>query len=236
MPIVFLLLFLGTETTDSAAVFLLLSLVSFGVGLVVGVLLLISLLLYRRRWHNRLRDRLATDGVTAGEVAWFKSELSAEERKTWEKLQQSNPLLADAFCETLAARLTATRIRARVRGEKLRIERQINRTRNIQGADTNSLIEELLADRAKLENLTKEATGRLAEAEARLQTIEAAANRTLSQVETDLMLQRLAVSQAQFPLALEIATLEQEAIQAINDTKIEEHSISDGAASALRGK
>ncbi|HAF16165.1 MAG TPA: hypothetical protein DCK99_21210 [Blastocatellia bacterium] len=212
LPIVFLVLFLAAGTTDSAAIYLLLSFVSMGLGLVVGLVILILFLLYRRRWHGRLRDRLAADGIIAAEVPWFASELSSEERKTWAELKATNPLLADAYCETLAARLTATRIIARARGETLRIERQINRTRNIRGVDTNSLLNDLMADRRSSEGLRKEATVHLSEAKARLQTIEAAANRTLSHTETDSMLRRLAASQEQFPLALEIASLEQEAL------------------------
>jgi hypothetical protein len=213
LPIVFLVLFLAAGTTESAAVFLLLSFVSMGLGLVVGLVLLIFILLYRRRWHGRLRDRLAADGITAAEVPWFTSELSSEERKTWAELKQINPLLADAYCETLAARLTATRIIARARGETLKIERQINRTRNLAGVDTSSLLTDLIADRQRSEDLRKEATARLSEAKARLQTVEAAANRTLSQKETDVMLRRLAASQDQFPLALEMASLEQDVLR-----------------------
>jgi hypothetical protein len=215
-PIVFLVLSLAAGTTESAAIYLLLSFVSMGLGLVVGLVLLISLLLYRKRWHGRLRDRLAADGITAAEVPWFVSELSSEERKIWGELKQKNPLLADAYCETLAARLTATRIIARARGETLKVERQINRTRNIRDVDTSSLLNDLMADRQLSEKLRKEATVRLSEARARLQTIEAAANRRLSQKETDLMLRRLAASQEHFPLALEMANLEQEALSELD--------------------
>lgn len=217
LPLVFLVLFLAASSTESAAVYLLLSFVSMGLGLVVGLLVLIFLLLYRRRWHGRLRDRLAADGITAAEVPWFASELSSEERKTWRELQQTHPLLADAYCETLAARLTATRIIARARGETLKIERQINRTRNLSGVDTSSLIADLTADRKRTEGLRQEATVRLSEARARLQTIEAAANRTLSHTETDSMLRRLAASQDQFPLALEMARIEQEALREVGE-------------------
>ena len=99
----------------------------------------------------RLRDRLAADGITAGEVGWFETELSSEERKIWRELKANNPLLADAYCETLAARLTATRITARARGEILRIERQINRTRNLRGVDTSQLLDDLIADRQRVD-------------------------------------------------------------------------------------
>jgi hypothetical protein len=216
VPIVFLILFMAAAATDSAAVYLLLSFVSLGLGLVVGLLLMILLFFYRKRWHNRLRDRLALDGITADEVRWFTSELSSEERKIWAGLKEKNPLLADAYCETLAARLTATRIIGRARGETLRIERQINRTRNIRGVDTNNLLNDLMSDRKRSEELRKEASARLSESKARLQTIEAAANRKLSQTETDLMLRRLEASQAHFPLAMEIASLEEETLRETN--------------------
>jgi hypothetical protein len=220
LPIVFLVLFLASGTTESAAIYLLLSFVSMGLGLVVALVVLIFLLLYRKRWHGRLRDRLASDGITAAEVSWFLSELSSEERKTWGELKQQNPLLADAYCETLAARLTASRLIARARGETLKVERQINRTRNLRGVDTSSLLEDLLADRRRSEDLRKEAQVRLAESKARLQTIEAAANRSLSQNETDLMLRRLAAAQEQFPLALEMASLEREALRKSSQPQI----------------
>lgn len=219
LPIFFLLLFLSSTTTDSAAVYLLLSFVSTGLGLVVGLFVLILLLLYRRRWHRRLRDELAADGITASEVTWFTSELSSEERTTWRELKEKNPLLADAYCETLAARLTATRIISRTRSEILRVERQRNRTRNIRGVDTTSLLSDLLSDRERFDGLRQEATVRLSEAKARLQTIEAAANRSLSKSETDLMLQRLTASQEQFPLALEMASLEEEALRELDQPK-----------------
>jgi hypothetical protein len=218
VPIVFLVLFLLAATTETAAIYLLLSFVSLGLGLVVGLLVLFMLLFYRRRWHSRFRDRLAADGITAAEVPWFASELSSEERKIWGELKQKNPLLADAYCETLAARLTATRIIARARGETLRVERQINRTRNIRGVDMTKLQSDLISDRQRSEDLRKEATVRLSETKARMQTIEAAANRSLSQTETELMLQRLAASQEHFPLVLEMASLEEAARREI-DTK-----------------
>lgn len=219
LPIVFLVLFLAAASTDAAAIYLLLSFVSLGLGLVVGLLVLIFFLLYRRRWHRRLRDRLAADGITASEVAWFASELSSEERKIWGELKAKNPVLGDAYCETLADRLTATRIISRARADTLRIERQINRTRNIQGVDTSSLLNDLLLDRQRSEDLRQEATVRLSETKARLQKIEAAANRKLSQSETDSMLRRLAASQEHFPLALEMASLEEEAIREVAQGK-----------------
>ena len=224
IPIVFLVLFLAAATTEAAAIYLLLSFVSMGLGLVVGLLVLIMLLFYRRSWRSRLRDRLAADGITAAEVPWFASELSSEERKIWGELKQKNPLLADAYCETLAARLTASRIIARARRETLKVERQINRTRNIRGVDTTKLLSDLLSDRQRSDELRQEATFRLSETRARLQAIEAAANRSLSQTETDVMLRRLAASQEHFPLALEMASLEEAARRELDTPPLPENS------------
>lgn len=214
-PLPLLFFYLRSNSTESAAIFLLLALVSLGVGVLIGGLVLIFFLVYRRRWHRRLRDKLAADGITASEVTWFVSELTSEERRNLDEIQKTNPLLADAYSETLASRLTATRIIARSRRELLRVERRINSARMIVGADTSSLITDLEADRWQLENLRSEASTRLAETKARLQVIEAAATRSLSQSETDLMLHRLSAAQSQLPLAIEMAELERQAMKEI---------------------
>jgi hypothetical protein len=81
------------------------------------------------------------------------------------------------------------------------------------GADTTSLLQDLESDHRKLEELKREATGRLAEAKARLQIIEASASRTLNQADTDLMLRRLTSAQEHLPLSIEMAKLQQEALR-----------------------
>lgn len=220
LPVVFLSLFAAASTTDSAAVYLLLSFVSLGAGIVVGLVLLIFLLIYRRRWQSRLRERLARDGITANEVPWFSAELSSEERTVWNDLKRKNAILADAYCETLAARLTATRIVARSRGAMLKVERQIARTQNLVEIDASALLNDLQSDRQRFDLIRSEATVRLSEAKARLQAIEAAANRSLNETETEQMLRRLTAAQEQVPLALEILNLEQENLGQINAESI----------------
>ena len=215
-PLPLLFFYLRSESTESAAIFMLLSLASLGVGILIGAVFLILFLIYRQRWYRRLRDRLASDGITASEVSWFTSELTSEERQSLSEIQKSNPLLADAYAETLASRLTATRIVDRSKRELLRVERRINNARRIIDADTSALAAELDVDRQRLENLRTEATTRLAEAKARLQMIEAAASRSLSQSETDLMLSRLSAAQSYLPLTIEMAELERQAAKEID--------------------
>src|SRR5262249_50777051 len=212
-PLLFLVLFLTAATTESAAVYLLLAGLSLTLGIALGVVIAAILLIYRRRWLSKLRDRLASDGITADEVVWFRSELTSAERASLAEIKRSNPLLADAYLETLANRLTASRIISRSKREMLKVERQINRERTLKTPESASLQKELAADHEKLEHLRQQASEHLVKAKTRLQVIEATASRKLTEGETSMMMQRLGSSQDQLPLVLEIAQMEQQALR-----------------------
>lgn len=212
-PLVFLVLFLTTTATDSAAVYLLLAGLSLTLGFALGVVIAALLLMYRRRWLSKLRDQLASDGITANEVVWFRSELTSAERKALAEIESSNPLLADAYRETLASRLTASRILSRSKREMLKVERQINRARTVRTPESDALQKELGVDHERLAHVRQQANEHLANAKTRLQVIEATASRKLSQGETDMMMQRLGSAQDQLPLVLEIAQIEQQALR-----------------------
>ena len=213
VPLVFLILFLSATATDSAAVFLLLAGLSLALGFALGLLIAAILLFYRRKWLSKLRDRLASDGITANEVVWFRSELTSAERAALKEIKQSNPLLADAYLETLASRLTAARIIARSKRELLKVERRLNRARTLGTPEAKTLQVDLTEDHERLKHLLAQANDHLAKAKTRLQVIEATASRNLSQGDTDLMMQRLGSAQDQLPLVLEIAQLEQQALR-----------------------
>jgi hypothetical protein len=219
-PLVFLILFLTATATETAAVFLLLAGLSLTLGFALGLVIAAFLLFYRRRWLSQLRDRLASDGITANEVVWFRSELTSAERASLAEIERSNPLLADAYLETLANRLTASRIISRSKREMLRVERQINRARTLKTPESASLQKELAADHEKLDYLRQQATDHLAKAKTRLQMIEATARRKLTDTETSMMMQRLGSSQDQLPLVLEIAQLEQQALREATDESL----------------
>ncbi|HKY43035.1 MAG TPA: hypothetical protein VJM50_08060 [Pyrinomonadaceae bacterium] len=219
-PLVFLVLFLATTTTESAAVYLLLAGLSLTLGFALGVVIAAILLIYRRRWLSKLRDRLASDGITANEVVWFRSELTSAERKALAEIEQSNPLLADAYMETLANRLTASRIISRSKREMLKVERQLNRARTVRTPESTALQKELTEDRERLEQVRQQASEHLAKAKTRLQVIEATASRKLTQGETDLMMQRLGSAQDQLPLVLELAQIEQQALREATDESL----------------
>jgi hypothetical protein len=220
-PLIFLVLFLTATATDSAAVYLLLAGLSLTLGFALGVVIAAILLLYRRRWLSKLRDRLASDGITANEVVWFRSELTSAERKALAEIEQGNPLLADAYLETLASRLTASRIISRSKREMLKVERQLNRARTVRSPESSALQKELVADHDRLEQVRQQASEHLAKAKTRLQVIEATSSRKLSQGETDLMMQRLGSAQDQLPLVLEMAQLEQQALREAGDESVQ---------------
>jgi len=223
VPIVFLFLFFAASTTDAAAVYLFLSIFAAAIGAGVAVLLLVGLLLYRKYWLKKLRDKLALDGITASEVPWFLPELTTAERKTLKQMQSRSPLLADAYSEILATRLMCTRVISRTKRDLLLVERRLNRLALIQGADTATLQKELRDDQIRLGNARREATTRLAETQARMQMIEAAESRDLSHGETYAMLQRLTAAQDHLPLSIEMAQLER---RALNEAEREINQVS----------
>ncbi len=137
------MLFFTATATDSAAVFLLLAGLSLTIGFALGLVIAAILLIYRRNWLSKLRDRLASDGITANEVVWFRSELTSAERKSLAEIERSSPLLADAYMETLASRLMASRIMARSRKEMLKVERHINRARLLRTPESAALQKDL---------------------------------------------------------------------------------------------
>lgn len=228
LPVYFFLLFLSSTETEMKAINLLVSLGSLAVGTVVGLILALLLFLYRRRWLAQLRDKLAADGITAGEVKWFLPELTTTERETWQQLKKQSPLLADAYCETLAARLMAARLIARSNLETRLIERRISKLQAIQGTETAPLQKEIEADRNQLQQIKREAAERLREAKARLEMIEATASRDLNRSEKVLMLQRLNAAHEHPPLSIEINQLEQQALLEA------ENEVRDGPTPSLK--
>jgi hypothetical protein len=207
-PAAFWLAYLFAST--DATVFLLLAFSSFPFALIAAVIMTLLLIILRRRWTRQLRERLAADGVTADEVEWFMPELTRDERRALKQMEQQQPLLADAYRETLALRLNASRLTASARRDLLQVERRLSRARYLNAPDTAVLIEELRRDRARLESVKQEGASRRAEAEARLQMIEAAASRGASWSETNYMLQRLDEGRTHVPLGLESARAEQQ--------------------------
>lgn len=196
---------------------MLFALTSLGVGSLVGLLAALFVVLYRRGWEGRLRERLAADGVTADELSWFASELTPAQRRALKEMEAQNPLLADAYRETLAARVTAVRVLAAARRDSEAVGRRLAEAARLQSAARAALEEDLRKDRARLERILRETTEHHAEIETRLQSIEALAGRRASEAETEVALLRLGSARSHTPLGLADARAESEAREEVEE-------------------
>ena len=210
LPLPLFALYRYFTVAEGAGEWMLVALFTFGVGALVGLLVALALWLYRRAWERRLRDRLASGGVRASELDWFAPELTAAERRALREIESRNLLLADAYRDTLAARLTAVRLLTGARRERESIERRLREAAKLSAAARAPLEQELAADRERLARVEGEAEARRVQSLARLQMIEAAASRGAGEEEARLALQRLELTHAQVPLSLEAARLERE--------------------------
>ena len=208
--LIFFALFLFSSATPTAFTFLFLSLASLVGGFLLGLIITGGILYYRSNWLKKVRERIAVDGIKAQEVDWFKNELTATEKKSLKEIEAKNLLLADAFRDTLAARLTATRILKSSKQELLLVERRQNKLKYLKSENSANLQNELKEDLKKLNQIKTEAEEMRIEAETRLQMIDAASRRGTNLADSELALKKLSARTAQLPLALESAKMEDE--------------------------
>jgi uncharacterized membrane protein len=201
-------LFSGTPTTVIVPLFF--SVVSLIAGFLIGLIITGALLYYRSRWLTQIRERIAVDGIKAGEVDFFKHELTSAEKKSLKEMENKNRLLADAYRETLASRLTAARIVKTTKQELLLVRRRENKLKYLKSENSESLQKDLKDDHKKLEEIKSEAEQMRVEAETRLHMIEAASRRGANFSDTELALKRLTERSAQLPLALEALKMEED--------------------------
>src|SRR3989475_11994265 len=124
-PLAFFVAYLVTGAPSPAL--LVLPALSLTFSLIAGLIIAIVIILFRRRWLRRLRDRLASDGITADEVGYFIPELTSGERRVLREMEKRQPLLADPFRDTLAIWLYGPRVTASARRDLLEVERRIKR-------------------------------------------------------------------------------------------------------------
>jgi hypothetical protein len=179
-------------------------------GFAVGLAVSAGSMIYRSRWLAQVRERLAVDGIKASELRWFMNEVASSDKKTLRELEAVNPLTADAYRETLAAKLTAVRIIKSSKQELLLVSRRQNKLKQLKGETTNVLLEELKSDKENLEKINKEASEMKIEAETRQQMIEAASRRGTNFVDAELALKKLSARTQELPLALESLKMDEE--------------------------
>ena len=216
------LMFLFGATPPVAATFFFIGLVLTIVGFVVG-LGFTGFFSYRyATWTSEMRERIAADGIKAEEIEWFRNELTTSEKRALREMQR-DPLLEDAYRETLASRLTATRIVKSSKKELMLARRRQTKLRQLRKLSADSakrFNEEIENDLKKIGSINDEAKAMLAEAESRLQMIEAAGARGSHLADSELALKKLSARASELPLALEEAKMT-EAIRRELDEEIE---------------
>jgi hypothetical protein len=208
--VLFVLSFIFGTSPPLAVTFFFFSLVSLIGGFVLGSAGSIGTLIYRSKWLAEVRERVAVDGIKPNEVEWFKNELKSEEKKALKDLRTKNLLLADAYQETLASRLTATRIIKSTKNELLVARRRKNKLKYLKSERVDEFKAEIDQDIENLSKIKVEAEEMLVEAESRLQMVEATARRGTELAGNELALKKLSARTEQLPLALEEAKMTEE--------------------------
>ena len=207
------LMFIFGSTPPIAATFFFIGLILTVIGFVVG-LGFSGLFAYRHSvWTREMRERIAADGIKAEEIDWFRNELKANEKRALKDMKRTDPMLEDAYRETLASRLTATRIVRSSKRELLLAKRRQTKLKQLKRLNRDSserFNSEIERDVQKIGSINDEAKLMLAEAESRLQMIEAAAVRGSSLADSELALKKLSARASELPLALEEAKMTEE--------------------------
>lgn len=222
--LVFFIVGVLSSAPPTVAFFISMAVISLIAGFILGLMITGGLLFYRSKWLAQIRERIAVDGIKTQEVEWFTHELTTAERKSLKEIEGGNRLLGDAFRETLASRLTATRIVKTTQKELLLVKRRQNKLKYLKTDVTAELQETLKNDREKLEEINAEAKQMRVEAETRLQMIEAASRRGTNLAGTELALKKLSARSAELPLALEAVKMEDELrkeMEAIKDEQLQ---------------
>ena len=209
--VVTLLLMLFAATTPPvAAVILFFGIVATVIGFAIGAFILGLLIHKRTQWTKEMREKIAADGIKAEEIDWFRHELKSNEKRALKAVEARDLMLGDAYRETLASRLTATRIVKSSKRELLLAKRRQNSLKLLKSARSEEFQAEVGRDIEKIGKINGEAKLMLSEAEARLQMIEAAASRGGNLADSELALKKLSARTAELPLALESAKMAEE--------------------------
>ncbi|HMJ09734.1 MAG TPA: hypothetical protein VK468_12055 [Pyrinomonadaceae bacterium] len=204
--LIFLILSVVTAGSPIFAVSLfVLGVVLSAIGFLLG-LIFSGVFAYRySEWTKQMRERIAADGIRAEELSWFRNELRSSEKRALKAVEDTDLLLADAYRETLASRLTASRIIRSSKRELQATKRRQLKLKQLKTETAESFRDEIERDRANISGIHDEAKQMLAEAESRLQMIEAAATRGSSLAGNQLALKKLAMRSSELPLALQEA-------------------------------
>ncbi len=203
-------LFFGIIATNPplAITFFSFAVIAGVIGLIIGLATSGYFAYSYQNWLKDVRERMAIDGIKAEEVEWFKNELTTAEKKALKEVEARDLLLADAYRDTLASRLTASRIIKTSRHELLLSKRRQNKLKYLNSENNKEFQEDVKRDIKKMSEIKTEAEQMKIEAETRLQMIEAAASRG-GTADAELALKKLSARANELPLALEAAKMQE---------------------------
>lgn len=218
------LAFIFGTTPPVAFTLFVLGIIFTAVGFVVGMALTGFFAYRRANWTKEMREKIAADGIKAEEIDWFMHELKSSEKRALKDIGRADLLLADAYRETLASRLTATRIVKSSKRELALVQRRKTKLKQLKSERAAEFQAQIEKDTEKISSIHEEAKVMLAESEARLQMIEAAAVRGRSLADSELALKKLSSRSRNLPLALEEVRLTEEIARDL-ERELEEDSM-----------
>jgi hypothetical protein len=219
------LMLIAASSPPAAAVILFLGFVVTTLGFLSGIAIALILTYKRTKWTREMRERIAADGIRADEIEWFFGEMKPSEKRALRDITARDLLLGDAYRETLASRLTATRIIRNSRRELSMAKNRQNSLKQLKSARSGDFQSQIGEDIQKISRIHDEAREMLAEAESRMAMIEAAASRSGGLADNELALKKLTARANELPLALESAKVADE----IRD-ELERHGLEPAVA------
>ncbi len=220
-----ILFVLFATTPPSAATILFFGFVITLVGFLKG-LVLAGIFAYKHsNWSKEMRERIAAGGISADELDWFRNELTSHEKKALKDLERADVMLLDAYRETVASRLTASRIMKSSRREMQLTERRRLKLKGLKSENAQRFREEIEKDKVKIAGIRDEAQDMLIEAESRLQMIEAAALRGGGMADSEMALKKLSARASTLPLALEEAKVAREIVAELEQDEIDKEAL-----------
>jgi hypothetical protein len=204
---IMIMLLIAVFGSPTAIIVLTVGLIATFIGFFLGVITSAMLAKKRSTWTREMREKIAADGIKADEIGWFRNELKPAEKRALKAIEGRDPMLADAYRETLASRLTASRIVKASRQEMTLARRRQNSLKQLKSSRSEEFQAAVVEDIGKIGKINEEAKQMLAEAESRLQIIEAAASRAGTLADHELALKKLSARTAELPLALEEAKM-----------------------------
>jgi len=221
--ITIVLMLVAAGSPPAAAVILFLGFIATTIGFLSGIVISLVLTYRRTKWTREMRERIAADGIRAEEIEWFYAEMKPSEKRALRDINARDLLLGDAYRETLASRLTATRIIRNSRRELTMAKRRQNSLKQLRSARSDEFQAQIGEDIQKISRIHDESREMLAEAESRLAMIEAAASRAGGLADNELALKKLTARANELPLALESAKVADEIRDELERHGLEPH-------------